>query len=83
MFHMVIHPCRQFHFLTPVTFDDGIIKNQNLDTLRSCESVKSGSNFNCKEKQEVLPVVGCFIQKTVIGVLGNSLVFMLGIQETE
>jgi hypothetical protein len=80
---MVVYPGKQFDFLAAVTFDDGIIKNQDFYAFRSCELIKYGSDLSCQEKQKAIPVVGCFIQETVIRVLGNSLVFMFRIQETK
>ena len=66
MFYMIIDMCKQFYRFTPIPLYYGIIQNQDLYPFRSGKSIKSGSNFSCKEQKKPAPVIGSFIKKTII-----------------
>ena len=69
MFYMIIDTRKQFYRFTSIPLYYGIIQNQDLYPFRSGKSIKSGSNFNCKEQKKPAPVIGSFIKKTIICVL--------------
>ena len=83
MFYMIVNTRKQFYRFTSIPLYYRIIQNQYLYPFWSGKSIKSGSNFSCKEQKKLAPVIGSFIEKTIICILWNSLIFMFGVQKTK
>ena len=69
MFYMIIDMCKQFYRFTPIPLYYGIIQNQYFYPFRSGKSIKSGSNFSCKEQKKSAPVIGSFIEKMIVPII--------------
>ncbi len=62
MFYMIVNTRKQFYRFTSIPLYYRII--QYLYPFWSGKSIKSGSNFSCKEQKKLAPVIGSFIEKT-------------------
>lgn len=83
MSDMVIDPCQKFHSFAPVPGDDRIIQDQDFNPLRPGQRTENSRYFSGKEQKELLSVERNIVQETIVGILRNRLILMLGIQETE
>ena len=82
MGHMVIDPCQEFHGFTPVPGNDRIIQDQDFNPLWPGQGTENSRYLSGKEQKELLPVERNVVQETIVGILRNRLIFMLGIQNT-
>ena len=54
-----------------------------LYPLRTCQGTESSRYFSSEEQKELFPVKRNVIQETIVSILWNRLLLVLGIQETE